>query len=101
MNAFGANAGGAAAAAAVAAPDRSPIRQPSRSPPPVAVSTTTKSRLDYRVRGHARAPFAACLIAARMRGYVPQRQILPDMAASMSASLGWAFFASSADADMI
>src|SRR5437016_2550428 len=36
-----------------------------------------------------------------MRGYVPQRQILPDMAASMSASLGWAFFAMSADADMI
>src|SRR5215475_9915136 len=36
---------------------------------------------------HARS-FAASLIAARMRWYVPQRQMLPDISSSMSASLG-------------
>ena len=44
---------------------------------------------------------AASLIAARMRGYVPQRQMLPAIALSISASLGLAFEASSALADMI
>ncbi|MGF6378650.1 hypothetical protein OKW31_001563 [Paraburkholderia atlantica] len=37
------------------------------------------------------ASFAACLTAARIRLYVPQRQILPAIAASMSASLGYGF----------
>ena len=46
-------------------------------------------------------PFAAVLMAARMREYVPQRQILPDMAASMSASDGLGLEASSALALMI
>src|SRR5436305_1375868 len=44
---------------------------------------------------------AASLIAARMRGYVPQRQMLPAIALSISASLGLAFEARSALADMI
>src|SRR5262249_42032908 len=44
---------------------------------------------------------AAFLIALRMRTYVPQRQMLPAIAASMSASSGDGFDASSAAADMI
>jgi hypothetical protein len=36
-----------------------------------------------------------------MRWYVPQRQMLPDIAASMSASLGFGFAESRAAADMI
>src|SRR5499427_11169866 len=44
---------------------------------------------------------AAFLIAARIRGYVPQRQMLPAMAPSISTSLGLALPASSALADMI
>src|SRR6266567_5900571 len=44
---------------------------------------------------------AACLIANRIRGYVPQRQMFPDMALSMSASFGFVFVASRAAADMI
>ena len=39
--------------------------------------------------GHGYAPFAAVLMAARMRGYIPQRQTLPDMAASISSSVGF------------
>ncbi len=52
---------------------------------------------------HVVAPFspAACLMAARMRPYVPQRQMLPVMAASMSASVGLGFCLSSAVAAMI
>ena len=55
------------------------------------------------LRAHAlfSRPAAACLIAARIRGYVPQRQMLPVIAVSMSASFGFAFFASSAAAAMI
>ncbi len=54
-------------------------------------------------RVHAAAPFApaACLIAARIRPYVPQRQMLPAIAASMSASVGLGLLLSSAVADMI
>src|SRR5438270_10319931 len=44
---------------------------------------------------------AACLIAARMRVYVPQRQMLPAIASSMSASVGRGFCLSSAVAVMI
>ena len=44
---------------------------------------------------------AARLMAARIRGYVPQRQMLPAMALSMSESVGFALDASSALADMI
>src|SRR3979411_99432 len=44
---------------------------------------------------------AACLIASRMRTYVPQRQMLPDIASSMSASVGCGLLARSAEADMI
>src|SRR6266851_7778725 len=40
-------------------------------------------------------------MALRMRWYVPQRQMFPLMASSISASVGLAFFASSATADMI
>jgi hypothetical protein len=36
-----------------------------------------------------------------MRGYVPQRQMFPDIAASMSASLGFGLTLSKAAADMI
>ena len=57
---------------------------------------------------HGRAPYwpdfmssAARWMALRMRGYVPQRQRLPDMATSMSASVGEGLRASSAVADMI
>src|SRR6185312_11033164 len=51
--------------------------------------------------GHDQAPFAALWIAARMRGYVPQRQMLPAMALSISASVGLGFSVRSAVADMI
>src|SRR5438094_338369 len=44
---------------------------------------------------------AALWMAARRRWYVPQRQMLPAIASSMSASGGFAFRASSAAADMI
>src|SRR5260221_1266243 len=44
---------------------------------------------------------AAWWMALRMRWYVPQRQMFPLMASSMSASVGLGFFASSATADMI
>src|SRR5882724_6690084 len=44
---------------------------------------------------------AAALIAARMRWYVPQRQIFPAMAASISWSLGWCVWLNSATACMI
>ena len=44
--------------------------------------------------------FAASLIAARMRTYVAQRQALPAMAWSISASVGRFFFVSSAAAAM-
>src|SRR5204863_9615884 len=44
---------------------------------------------------------AATWIASRTRWYVPQRQTLPDIAASMSSSLGSDCFASSATAVMI
>ena len=44
---------------------------------------------------------AARLIASRMLTYVPQRQMLPAMASSMSASSGAAYCASSAAAVMI
>src|SRR5713101_9221881 len=44
---------------------------------------------------------AAVWMALRMRWYVPQRQMLPLMASSISASVGLAFLASSATADMI
>src|SRR6185369_3965011 len=44
---------------------------------------------------------AAVWIARRMRPYVPQRQRLPLMALSISASVGWGFCASSATALMI
>ena len=46
-------------------------------------------------------PEAACLMAARMRTYVAQRQMLPDMAALMSSSVGFSICASRAAADMI
>src|SRR5262249_55529583 len=42
----------------------------------------------------------ACLMAARMRGYVPQRQILSDMSASISASVGLGLLSIRATADM-
>lgn len=40
-------------------------------------------------------------MAARMRGYVPQRQMFPDMASSISVSVGLEFSASSTAALMI
>jgi hypothetical protein len=40
-------------------------------------------------------------MAARMRVYVPQRQMFPDIAASMSASLGAGLSTNKAAADMI
>ncbi len=51
------------------------------------------------VGGHLLA--AAVLMAAWMRVYVPQRQMFPDIAASISSSLGEAFWASNAAALMI
>jgi hypothetical protein len=44
---------------------------------------------------------AAAWIAARMREYVAQRQMLPLIALLMSASLGVEFDSSNAVADMI
>src|SRR5438094_8542315 len=44
---------------------------------------------------------AARWMALRMRWYVPQRQMLPLRASSMSASVGLGFLESSAAADMI
>jgi hypothetical protein len=43
---------------------------------------------------------AARWMARRIRWYVPQRQMLPDIAPSISASLGRGVCASSAAADM-
>jgi hypothetical protein len=40
-------------------------------------------------------------MARRMRWYVPQRQMFPDIAVSMSAFVGLGFAASMAAADMI
>jgi hypothetical protein len=40
-------------------------------------------------------------MAFRMRAYVAHRQMFPAIAESISASVGFAFPASSADADMI
>jgi hypothetical protein len=40
-------------------------------------------------------------MAARIRGYVPQRQMLPAIAPSMSASVGLGFTSSKAMALMI
>ena len=51
--------------------------------------------------GAHRVASAAALMAARMRGYVPHRQMWPFMAVSISASLGVLFFASSVAACMI
>ena len=56
-----------------------------------------------RVRGHhapPRASVAARWMAARIRWYVPQRQMFPAMAASISSSVGFVFWARSAAADM-
>src|SRR2546425_891628 len=55
-------------------------------------------------RLHHAPPFliaAARWMAARMRWYVPQRQMLPDIPSSMSASVGEGLRANSAAADMI
>jgi len=99
MNAFGAKAGGAVAAA-VAAPARSPTRQPSMSPPPVAVSTTTKSRREtvcVVMVGLPSLP-ADCGTDARVR------PAAADVARHRPVDIGvagWAFFLSSAVADMI
>ena len=43
---------------------------------------------------------AAFLMAARMRGYVPQRQMLPSIAATICSREGLGFFCSSAAAVM-
>src|SRR5215470_15121645 len=50
---------------------------------------------------HTSISRAAFLIAARIRGYVPQRQMFPAIALSISTSLGLVLAASSALADMI
>ncbi len=50
--------------------------------------------------GRADASCAARWIAWRMRRYVAHRQMLPFIAASMSASVGFGLLARSADADM-
>jgi hypothetical protein len=59
----------------------------------------------YSVEGRAHAltpvPPDACLMALRMRVYVPHRQMLPDIAASISASVGFGVFLRRAVADMI
>src|SRR5262249_20724755 len=49
---------------------------------------------------HERTPCAARLIARLILGYVAQRQMLPDIAVTMSWSLGFGLRASSAAADM-
>ena len=54
--------------------------------------------------GHHAPPFLICAarwMPARIRWYVPQRQMLPAMASSMSVSVGVAFWASSAAAERI
>ena len=82
-------------------------RQPEAHDEPGADGDSALEQLaaaDERAPGHhapPRASVAARWTAARIRWYVPQRQMLPDMAASISASLGRGFSASSAVADMI
>ena len=85
-----------------------PLTDPAAEQEPGPAGGEHHHKVASRYGIHRQAPFpatadprAACLMAARMRPYVPQRQILPDIAASISASLGFAFFATSADADMI
>ena len=71
-------------------------------------SRTREEELATGHRAHGQPPFpavvvfrAASLMASRMRGYVPQRQMFPDIAWSMSVSVGAGIFASSAAAAMI
>src|SRR5215469_2605804 len=79
---------------------------PNKQPPPTsapALRTNRRETADpvvslgagvriFRPSCHQVEPeLAACLIAARMRTYVPQRQMFPAMAAFMSASLGLGF----------
>ena len=58
-------------------------------------------RSPHALAGRAAAMPAASLMAARIRGYVPHRQMFPAMAASMSASLGALFSVRRAAALMI
>ncbi len=61
-----------------------------------------RTRAAIHPRAHRAPAFAAaCLIAARIRVYVPQRQMLPSMASSIWASVGFGLRRSSAAADMI
>src|SRR5690606_20389943 len=52
------------------------------------------------MHGYALPPLAACLMAALFRRYVPQRDTLHDIAASISASVAFGVFERSADADI-
>jgi hypothetical protein len=76
-------------------PDRRDLYGAVRSSP-----TQEGSLLDDAYAFSAGEP-AARWMALRMRWYVPQRQMLPLIKSSMSASVGFGFFASSATADMI
>src|ERR1022692_2095954 len=60
-------------------------------------------QFEVALRGahHAPPSDATCLIAARMRVYVPQRQMLPLIAASISSSVGRRFCLRSAVAAII
>ena len=58
--------------------------QPTTRKRPAAPERTEKGAAAHVLDHHKSA---ARLIAARIRGYVPQRQMLPLIAASMSASL--------------
>jgi hypothetical protein len=112
-NAFGCT--GFFASWAKARPRSCGSQKPMTNPPAIAAEDWRKRRrealftlramvaprLSWARGGFVPSAAEALLIASRMRWYVPQRQMLPLIAASMSASLGRGFFASSAVADMI
>src|SRR5688572_3421732 len=93
----------AAAARAGCANSDSGSATASTSPPLAAADAFRNSRRDVSVGELMSYPLlpAALWMAARIRGYVPQRQMLPCMAWSMSASVGFGFARSNAVAAMI
>src|SRR5262249_21205084 len=74
---------------------------------PTASGSTGNQDFSARRAIHTQPPLwavvvcAARLIASRIRRYVPQRQMLPDSAWSISVSVGAGIFASNAAAAMI
>ena len=63
---------------------------------PLSDAAPRRARTVQRRRG--RQPCAASLMAATMRGYVPQRQTFLSIALTMASSVGWGFERRSATA---